>query len=259
MKKLLMLIPAALILFGCGSEKGNEIPPAVDNAPAAAQDPTGRIRGVVRLKGEAPAPTFEPVAENQNVCGERVSLSRLTLGNEKGVQYAFVYLDGVPSTERPRPRESLLVDQKNCQYAPHSLIVPAGSKIEITNSDPILHNVQGHQITDRGQRTTVETSLTPGIVSLTCEAGHPWMSGYVFVANHPYVAVTRNDGEFVIEGVPPGTYRIKMWHEGVTLKRNMKALQLLEYEEPYESAQDVTVQANSDAVVNFDLVLRSGT
>src|SRR5215470_19686748 len=92
MKKLLMLIPASLILFGCGSEKGNEIPPAVDNAPAASQGPTGRIRGVVRLKGEAPTPTFEPVAENQNVCGERVPLSRLTVGNEKGVQYAFVYL-----------------------------------------------------------------------------------------------------------------------------------------------------------------------
>jgi plastocyanin len=272
MKKVLMLIPAALILFGCGSEKGNEIPPAVDNASAASQGPTGRIRGVVRLKGEAPTPTFEPVAENQNVCGERVPLSRLTLGNEKGVQYAFVYLDPVPSTEKPRPRESLLVDQKNCQYAPHSLVVPAGSKIEITNSDPILHNVHGHQVTDqgketlfniaqpvRGQRTTVETSLTPGIVFLTCEAGHPWMSGYVFVANHPYVTVTRDDGEFVIEGVPPGTYRIKMWHEGVVLKRNIKSLQQYEYEEPYESAQDVTVQANSDAVVNFDLVLRSGT
>jgi len=272
MKKLLMFIPAALILFGCGSEKGSEIPPAVDNAPAAAQGPTGRIRGVVRLKGETPTATFEPVTENQNVCGERVPLSRLALGNEKGVQYAFVYLDGVPSTEKPRPRQSLLVDQKNCQYTPHSLVVPAGSKIEITNSDPILHNVQGHQLTDqgnqtlfniaqpvRGQRTTVETSLTPGIVFLTCEAGHPWMSGYVFVANHPYVTVTRDNGEFVIEGVPPGTYRIKMWHEGVALKRNLKALQLLEYEEPYESAQDVTVQANNDAVVNFDLVLRPGT
>jgi plastocyanin len=272
MKKLLALLPAALMLFACGTEKGNEIPPAVDNAPAASQGPTGRIRGVVRLKGNAPTPTFEPVAENQNVCGERVPLSRLALGKDKGVQYAFVFLDGVPSTEKPRPRESLLVDQKNCQYAPHSLIVPAGSKIEITNSDPILHNVQGHQVTDqgqqtlfniaqpvRGQRTTVETSLTPGIVFLTCEAGHPWMSGYVFVANHPYVTVTRDDGEFVIEGVPPGTYRIKMWHEGVVLKRNIKSLQQYEYEEPYESAQDVTVQANSDAVVNFDLVLRSGT
>jgi plastocyanin len=271
--KLVVSLFAVLILFGCGAEKGNEIPPAVDNSPATApQGPTGRIRGVVRLKGRAPSPAFEPVTENQNVCGDRVPVSRLALGKENGVQHAFVYLDGVPSTHKPRPRESLLVDQKNCQYAPHSLVVPAGSKIEITNSDPILHNVHGHQVTDqgqqtlfniaqpvRGQRTTVETSLTPGIAYLTCEAGHPWMSGYVFVANHPYVTVTKDAGDFVIERVPPGIYRIKMWHEGVVLKRNIKTLQRYEYEDPYESTQDVTVQANGEAVVNFDLVLRSGT
>jgi hypothetical protein len=63
----------------------------------------------------------------------------------------------------------------------------------------------------------------------------------------------------VIEGVPPGTYRIKMWHEGVRLKQNIKSLQRYEYEEPYETTQDVTVQANGEAVVNFDLALRSGT
>jgi hypothetical protein len=68
--------------------------------------------------------------------------------------------------------------------------------------------------------------------------------------------VTGDNGDFVIEGVPPGTYRIKMWHEGVTLKKNIKTLQRYEYEEPYEVTQDVTVQANAEAVVNFDLTLR---
>src|SRR5207244_3466189 len=119
------------------------------------------------------------------------------------------------------------------------LIVPTGARLEITNSDPILHNVHGQQVTDQGQQTlfniaqpvqgqraVVDSALTkPGIVFLTCEAGHPWMSGYVFVANHPYVSLTNDSGEFVIEGVPVGTYHIKMWHEGVTLKRNNKALQ----------------------------------
>jgi plastocyanin len=226
----------------------------------------------VFLKGNAPAAAFEPIAENQNVCGDRVAVSRLSLGKEKGVQHAFIYLEGVQSSESFRPQKALLVDQKNCQYAPHALIVPAGSKIEITNSDPILHNVHAHQFTDqgqqtlfniaqpvRGQRTSVDTSLTPGIVFLTCEAGHPWMSGYLFVANHPFVAVTGDDGEFMIEGVPPGTYRIKMWHEGVTLKQNIKSLQRYEYEAPYETAQEVIVQANGEAIVNFDLALRSGT
>lgn len=270
MKKLLISISAVLLLFGCtGQQQVNELPPADQPEASASTGPTGRIRGVVRFQGDAPTQAFEPITENQNVCGNRVPVTRLALGKDKGVQHAFVYLDDVQSSETFRPRESLLVDQKDCQYVPHTLVVPAGSKIDITNSDPILHNVHAHQITDqgqttlfniaqpvRGQRTTVESSLTPGIVHLTCEAGHPWMSGYVFVANHPYVTLSGSDGEFVIEGVPPGTYHIKMWHEGVRLKRNIKTLQRYEYEEPYETIQEVKVEANGEAVVNFDLVLR---
>lgn len=271
MKRVVVLLAATLLLFGCGTEQGKEASgSAADTAPSAPQGPVGRIRGLVRLQGDAPAATFEPVTENQSTCGDRVALSRLALGKEKGIQHAFVYLDGVQSDEKFRARESLLVDQKNCQYAPHAMIVPVGSKIDITNSDSILHNVHGQQLTDegsktlfniaqpvRGQRTTVESPLTtPGIVFLTCEAGHPWMNGYVFVANHPFVSVTDDDGQFVIEGVPAGTYKIKMWHEGVRMTRNIKTLQRYEYEEPYEITQDVTVTANGETVVNFDMALR---
>src|SRR5437763_9396593 len=107
MKKLLILMPALILLFGCATEPANDIPPAPDKPAAASAGPTGRIRGVVRLQGDAPAATVEPIVENQNVCGDRVPLSRLTLGKEKGVQHAFVYLDGVPSGEGGRPRRSL--------------------------------------------------------------------------------------------------------------------------------------------------------
>jgi plastocyanin len=277
MKKLATLAAALLLtLCSCvGKEQPSDPPPpapATDKPPAAPAGPTGRIRGVVRLMGNGPSAKFEAIAENQNVCGDRVNVSRLVIGKDKGVQKAFVFLDGVQSSETYRARTSLLVDQKDCQYAPHALIVPAGSKIDITNSDPILHNVHAHQITDqgqttlfniaqpvRGQRATVDASLKPGIVFLTCEAGHPWMNGYVFVANHRYVTLSGDDGQFVIEGVPVGTYKIKMWHEGVALKQNIKSLQRYEYEDPYELTQDVTVQANGEAVVNFDLALRPGT
>jgi hypothetical protein len=50
-----------------------------------------------------------------------------------------------------------------------------------------------------------------------------------------------------------------MWHAGVRMTRNIKSLQRYEYEEPYETTQDVTVIANGEAVVNFDLALRPGT
>ena len=273
MKKVRILFFLAIVQFGC-SKQATDVPPAAASADTAVapKGPTGRIKGVVRLQGAVPAQAFEAIGENQNVCGDRVATTRLAVGKEKGVQHAFVYLDGVPSSDAVRPRGSLLLDQKDCQYVPHALVVPAGSKIDITNSDPILHNVHAHQITDQGQTTlfniaqpvkgqvtTVESQLRPGIIHLTCEAGHPWMSGYVFVANHPYVTLSGNDGEFVIDGVPPGTYRIKMWHEGVKLKRNIKTLQRYEYEEPYENTQEVKVEANGETVVNFDLALRQGT
>ena len=59
--------------------------------------------------------------------------------------------------------------------------------------------------------------------------------------------------------VPPGTYRIKMWHEGVIRKRNIESLQRYEYEDPYEMMQEVVVQAGAETVANFDLRLRPTT
>jgi len=108
----------------------------------------------------------------------------------------------------------------------------------------------------KGQHSKTPALDKTGIVTLSCEAGHPWMSAFVLVADHPYVAITKNDGEFVIANVPVGTYRIKMWHEGVTLTSNNKALQRYDYEDPYETTKDVTVTANGEVVVDFDLTLR---
>ncbi|MGE4055662.1 MAG: hypothetical protein AB7F99_12760, partial [Vicinamibacterales bacterium] len=64
------------------------------------------------------------------------------------------------------------------------------------------------------------------------------------------------DGSFVIDGVPPGSYRIRMWHEGVRLTNVFPSLQRYEYEPPYEIAQEVIVPEEGDAEVNFDLELR---
>ena len=82
------------------------------------------------------------------------------------------------------------------------------------------------------------------------------MNAYIFVASNPFVTVTDQAGEFVIPNVPPGKYRIKMWHEGVIRKRNIESLQQYEYEAPYELTQDVVVQAGSETVVNFEMSLR---
>jgi hypothetical protein len=264
------LFAAAALLTACGpSDPFASEPPAGNSAPDTS--PKGTIRGVVKLQGDLPKPGTDTITQDQDTCGNSVSLPRIVVDAGKGVQNAFVYLEGVPEGPRPAPvTQSILVDQKACQYVPHAMIVPLGSKVEITNSDPILHNVHGSQTTEdgkrtlfnyaqavRGQRETVDMAMTkPGFVHLTCEAGHPWMSAHMFVTKDNFAAITDGTGQFVIKDVPPGTYTIRMWHEGVQIKQIRKSLQLYEYEEPYEAAQQVTVTADAESTVNFDLTLR---
>jgi plastocyanin len=222
--------------------------------------------------GNPPKPAVEPITKEQGseVCGTAASLPRLKLGKGNGVQNAFVFLEGVKAGARMKPQQSVLVDQKDCQYVPHALAVPVGTRLEFTNSDSILHSAVGRQDGPegpqtlfniaqpvKGARNLIEKGLTrPGVVVLTCDAGHPWMFAYVFVADHPHVAVTKSDGDFVIENVPVGTYKIRMWHEGVTIRKIHKQLQIFEYEEPYEIEKEVVVTADAEAIIDFDLTLR---
>lgn len=255
------LIATAILLSGCDDPGSASAP----NQPAAGSG--GSIRGRVRLQGEAPKAGTDKITQDQKVCGDNVSLPRIALGKDNSIQNTFVILEGVPDAARSVPTtQSVLIDQKGCQYVPHTMIVPLNSKVEIINSDPILHNVHGTQAGSgvfnyaqarQGERSTVDMTMTkPGIITLTCEAGHPWMNAFIYVAANPYVALTDSNGEFAIQGVPPGTYTLKIWHEGVTLKQINRRLQVYEYEEPYEMTQQVTVAANMEATANFDLALR---
>jgi hypothetical protein len=43
---------------------------------------------------------------------------------------------------------------------------------------------------------------------------HPWMTAHVSIFEHPYFAVTKEDGKYKIDGdLPAGTYEIEAWHE----------------------------------------------
>jgi plastocyanin len=263
----------ALALTGLATACGgtDATVPDLPEMPRAPAGPTGQLRGVVRLDGEAPAAAVDPITENQDTCGESALLPRLVVDDDNGVQHAFVFLEGVESAGASAPGEAALIDQQRCRYVPHTMTVLTGTELEITNSDPILHNVHGTAVVGeqngrtvfnvaqprQGVRTRIDDALAePGMVHLTCQAGHPWMSAWILVSDHPYTAVTDSSGGFLIENVPVGTYTIKMWHEGVHLTRIVRSLQRYDYEDPYEVSREVTVTEGVETVVNFDLTLR---
>ena len=42
---------------------------------------------------------------------------------------------------------------------------------------------------------------------------HSWMRSWVAVMEHPYFAVSGDDGTFSMSNVPPGEYAVEAWHE----------------------------------------------
>jgi hypothetical protein len=99
----------------------------------------------------------------------------------------------------------------------------------------------------------------PGLILATCDAGHPWMFAHIMVAPHPYYTITDANGNFHIDNVPPGTYTLQLWHEGIAVTNKVLEngkVSKYDFEEPYEENRPVTVTQQKETVVDFELNLR---
>ena len=140
------------------------------------------------------------INKDQQICdplGEkRRDLERLLVAPNGGVANTVVFLRNITrgkAMDLPAPRRFL--DQKNCRYEPHILLVPLRATLTVRDSDPLLHTVQMTGSADynlpfvlAGQEAT-RSMTREGKVSLRCNV-HVWMNGEMMVAPHPYYAVT---------------------------------------------------------------------
>lgn len=182
----------------------------------------GTVHGTVKMRGRAPSLGAHTVNKPQQVpaCGRTVPNEQIVTGAGGKLANAVVWLEGIERGAPARPRE-LTLDQKDCRFVPRVQAATRGSKLVLTSRDATLHNIHAYL----GRRTLFNLAIPtkgvripkrltrPGMVSFKCDAGHTWMRGYVRVFEHPYFAVTDEDGEFTIEDVPPGRHRIEVWHE----------------------------------------------
>ena len=131
----------------------------------------------------------------------------------------LVYVEKVEGSFPP-PATALQVNQKHNVYLPRLLPVVIGTKVVFRSEDPELHNVFARSGTkvlfNQGQppnQVFEKTFTQTGFVHLTCNI-HKEMSAWVLVLQNPFYATPDpKTGAFKIDGVPPGTYALRVWGE----------------------------------------------
>lgn len=205
---------------------------SISSVQAAVQEGWGNITGQVIYGGD-PIPERKPLPDvKEPAClakGHPLSETWVVDPKTRGVRWVVVFLKPAkgqtlpihPALQKPAS-DSAIIDQPTCAFDPHVVTMRVGQKLLALNPMSIAHNVV---IT--GFRNNFNIQIPPGgkhIFELQPETyrplpvkcgAHPWMSGYLWMFDHPYFAVTDETGRFTIKNAPAGTWNLVIWHEAI--------------------------------------------
>lgn len=183
------------------------------------------VSGEAVFAGPPPGPFVIWVKKDAEAFGEKVPDDRLVVSQAGKIQNVVIALESVPGG-RSWPNHRPQLANKGGRFLPHVQVVRTGTELEIVNRDPVLHNSHGYQagrtvfnIAQPNKDQVLRKALKrPGLIDVMCDA-HDWMSAWVVVSDHPYVAITGEDGTYTIGHIPPGTYTLTAWHEKLGKKQ----------------------------------------
>lgn len=218
------------VLAGCKGKQADTAAPG-QAAPAAA--PTfqvdaataGSIHGVVSYTGAKPKPSVIDMSSDplcvQAHKGKALDES-MVVSSKGGLGNAFVYItSGLEGKHFAPPATPVTIDQGGCWFRPRVLGIQVEQTLNITNSDPVTHNIHPMAKVNREwnhsqgpgdppmHRTFSKQEI---MIPVKCNI-HDWMHAYIGVVDNPYFATTKDDGTFDLPNLPPGTYTVTAWHE----------------------------------------------
>lgn len=210
----------------------------------------GTVQGNVRFEGSPPKPRKIKILKDEEICGKGERLiNEVALSKEGGLANAVVFLEGIAKgkgwQEAP---EGYLLDQKGCRFLPEVSIIPRGKEAMIQNSDATAHNIHTYEMMGRSRSTLFNIAQPfPGkikkalntrrggqVVKVECDI-HNFMHGWVFLADTPYYTISDAEGKFSLTDVPPGKYKVILWHPVLG-----------------EMAREATVQPNKTAAISIE-------
>jgi plastocyanin len=226
---------ALLVLSGC-HQPGTSAPPATTAEPVPhyyTLDATqaGSVSGKIRFTGKVP-PRKPIDMSGEPACVEahkgKAYEESLVVGAGGSVANAFVYVEkGLEGKLFPTPSSPVVIDQHGCWFRPHVLGIQTGQVLQVVNSDPVTHNIHPMGQVNRewnhsqgpGDEPIDRKFLKSEImVPVKCNI-HSWMHAYLGVLDHPYFAISKDDGTFSIANLPRGTYTLAVWQEKLGTER----------------------------------------
>jgi hypothetical protein len=190
----------------------------------------GKIKAAEKIKDPmipikiSPKETPADAEKIRTTCGTSQEAYMYILSAANEVKNVLVIVEDVKKGKAV-PKADITIDNNKCYFVPLVGVTYKGSDFIMKNSDPFLHNVNlGIMLQDK--RSTVYNLALPrknqvikkparrtGLHHVKCDT-HEWMRAYVYVSEHPYVAITDASGNFEIKDLPPGKYKVRIWHEG---------------------------------------------
>lgn len=139
----------------------------------------------------------------------------------KPLPNAVAFLDSPEAKALVRPKNGIEIQQIERQFVPRVALVPVGSLVSFPNRDKVRHHVYSFspakifdlKLYTREAANPVLFDQT-GVVVLGCNI-HDQMVSWVLVLETPYYGSAGANGQLTLAGVPPGTYQLKIWHEGL--------------------------------------------
>jgi len=212
----------------------------VAGATAATAQDWVTIKGQVVFPADKKIPERKKldISQDKEHCskdGDILDQSVIVDAKTRGVKNVVVYLrpdntdpksefpkDKIHPDDAKRKAAEVVIDQPCCMFIKRITVARVGDTIVVKNPAPVAHNF----FWDSGNNGAYNQTVTKQDswkmpealkkenppIQFKCTI-HPWMSGYVRVFDHPYYAVTDENGNFEIKNAPAGKYRIVYWHE----------------------------------------------
>ncbi|MED5353063.1 MAG: hypothetical protein VX227_02950 [Nitrospinota bacterium] len=191
----------------------------------------GTIQGKATLIGKMPFPRIYHLIlfPNIDMCAEvdtddemnRV-LDDFKVSPDGGLKDVVVTIQQVDAG-KPFNKDPVDIVAENCKFLPDVSIIRQGETFKVDNLDAVMHNSQVYQ-KERGKILLnipiPAEEVSDGkimfkkkykIMQMICGM-HEFMQTWGYRVQNPYYSQTKIDGNFKIDNIPPGEYKLTAWH-----------------------------------------------